>query len=102
MNSTNISNAPGAPAVVPTIIKRRSMAQDSVKAFSLENDSVQQRENASPDVQQPAEQVMSQAERQYFETLFPAAADAVRTYSPYQRNGLTKAAGIGTIVDVKG
>jgi hypothetical protein len=102
MSTTNISNTPDGPVVVPTIIKRRATAQESAKAFSLENESVQQRDNASPDVQRPAEQVISEAEKQYFETLFPAAADAVRTYSPYQRNGLTKAAGIGTLVDVKG
>jgi hypothetical protein len=102
MSTTNISNAPGTPAVIPSVIKRRAGGQESVKAFSLENESVQNRDIASPVVKQSGEQVISEEEKQYFETLFPAAADAVRTYSPYQRNGLPKAGGIGTLVDVKG
>ncbi len=50
----------------------------------------------------PAEGVITDDEKQFFETLFPAASQEIRSYSPYSRNGVRPSAALGSLVDRKG
>jgi hypothetical protein len=49
--------------------------------------------------EQPAP--LTRSERDYFEQLFPDAADEVRTYNPFRRDN-TAPARVGTLIDRKG
>ena len=100
--STNVNSATESPAVFPTIIKRRSAVNEAPRAFSVDDASAAQQETKpAPDSVEP-DKVISDAEKKYFANLFPADADAIQSYSPYQRNGMKRPASIGTLVDVKG
>jgi hypothetical protein len=100
--STNVSLASGSSAVVPTVIKRRSTSLEAPKAFTLDAEPVQKRDAKSPVEPGQEDPTISDAEKQYFTNLFPTAAEAIRSYSPYQKSGMKQAASIGTLVDVKG
>ena len=99
--NTNFSPTTGSH-VAATIIKRRSVAQEAPKAFTLQEEPVQQRAEKPAVEESQEEPLISESEKQYFATLFPNEASAVRSYSPYQRNGSKLSASVGTIVDVKG
>ena len=45
---------------------------------------------------------LTQPERDFFERLFPEAAEEVRTYNPYQRERSQIAVKLGTLVDRRG
>jgi hypothetical protein len=49
-----------------------------------------------------ADTVISDAEKQFFENLFPASAGEIRSYSPYGRNGMKQSVTLGSLVDLKG
>jgi hypothetical protein len=99
--NTNFSATTGLPAAA-TIIKRRLASNEAPKAFMLDEDPVQQRAE-QPSVQENLkEPLVTDSEKQYFAALFPSDAGAVRSYSPYQRNGSKQSVTVGTIVDVKG
>ena len=100
--TTNVSSTSGSSAASTTVIKRRAAALEAPKAFTLGGESVQQQEANSPVSAGQVEPVISDSEKQYFETLFPNAADAIRSYSPYQKNGMKQSASLGMLVDVKG
>jgi hypothetical protein len=97
--STNVS---GIPAAAPTVIKHRSAAVEAPRAFTLDEEPVQTQQPRPSAEKDQGEQAISEDEKQYFAGLFPTAADAIRSYSPYQKNGMKRSAGIGTLVDVKG
>ncbi len=48
------------------------------------------------------EAVLTQPEKEFFEHLYPASAEAVRSYTPYHRDGQREAVRLGTLVDRKG
>jgi hypothetical protein len=50
----------------------------------------------------PSQDVISDAEKQFFENLFPASAGEIRSYSPYGRNGMKQSVTLGSLVDLKG
>ena len=45
---------------------------------------------------------ISDAEKKFFQQLFPNAAEEIRTYTPYQKNGLQQPMQVGTHIDVRG
>jgi len=47
-------------------------------------------------------QVLTQAETEYFEKLFPHAASEIRSYATYRRNGESAAITVGSLIDRKG
>jgi len=49
-----------------------------------------------------ANTVLSKEEKAFFQELFPTAAEEIRTYTPYLRNGRQQASQIGTLIDAKG
>jgi hypothetical protein len=57
-------------------------------------------------VQRPADnidgEVLSPAEKSFFEQMFPAATDEIRSYHSYQRSGAQPTMNIGTMIDRKG
>jgi hypothetical protein len=55
--------------------------------------------SSSPDEQQG---LLTQEEKEFFEQLYPASAEAVRSYSPYSREGVREAVRLGSLVDRKG
>ncbi len=55
--------------------------------------------SSSPDEQHA---LLTQEEKEFFEQLYPASAEAVRSYSPYSREGVRGAVRVGTLVDRKG
>ena len=101
--STDFSSTSGATAAAATIIKRRENTQDAPKAFTLNEEPLRPQQKKQR-VQEKAqtEPIISDSEKQYFETLFPGASDAVRSYSPYQRTGMKQSVSIGSLVDAKG
>lgn len=46
--------------------------------------------------------VLTDSEKEFFENLYPASVEAVRSYSPYRRDAATASATVGTLVDRKG
>jgi hypothetical protein len=46
--------------------------------------------------------VLSQDEKQFFEELFPSAAQQIREYHAYGRDGSRQAVSTGTVVDRRG
>lgn len=50
--------------------------------------------------EQPA--MLTNTEKEYFEQLFPNSAEEIRSYNPYQKDGATTTAKLGSLVDRKG
>jgi hypothetical protein len=50
----------------------------------------------------PETEVLSSAEKSFFEQMFPAAADEIRSYHAYQRTGIQPTTNVGTMIDRKG
>lgn len=46
--------------------------------------------------------ILTDAEKEFFENLYPASVEAIRSYSPYHRDAATTSARVGTLVDRKG
>jgi hypothetical protein len=51
------------------------------------------------DEQQP---VLTPSEKEFFVQLYPSSAEAVRSYTPYQRDGQRDAITLGSLLDRKG
>ncbi len=45
---------------------------------------------------------LTPSEQEYFEQLFPESTETVRSYNPYQRDGVKTPVSLGTIVDRRG
>jgi hypothetical protein len=45
---------------------------------------------------------LTSSEREYFEHLFPESTETVRSYNPYQRDGVKTPATLGTVFDRRG
>jgi hypothetical protein len=45
---------------------------------------------------------LTDSERQYFEQVFPDATEDVRSYNPYQRDGVNVPVRLGSLLDRKG
>ncbi len=94
----NLTAMPGAQSAV---IKHRGHSAGPRKAFSLEELSPQTDVSSAP-ADDAGTSIISDDEKNFFEGLFPASAGAIRTYSPYQRNGMKQTPIVGSLVDLKG
>ncbi len=59
-----------------------------------------EKQSASKVKEHPA--ALTTSEKQYFEQMFPSAADEIRTYNPFQRDGAATLAKLGSLIDRKG
>ena len=101
--NTNYSSTTGSNvASFSTVIKHRNVTAETSKPFVPAPELKEQADVEGKQQDKKEDTVISDAEKQYFEGLFPSAADEIRSYSPYQRNGARQSAGLGTLVDVKG
>jgi hypothetical protein len=94
--------SPVTPNGYSTVIKHRQVPPEVPKALRVKDES----ENATSAKTAAAEELngseITDAEKQYFENLFPGAAGDIRSYSPYSRNGIKQSGTVGSLLDVKG
>jgi hypothetical protein len=95
MNVNPIQNAGGQVPAARQPRKRSTETsfQEEVKKQSL---------SSTPAAKKERPAALTNSEKQYFEQLFPNAADEIRTYNPYERDGATTSVRLGTLFDKKG
>ena len=102
MNVNEIRQSP-----VPLTILKQTQKRTTGTSFDrqLQNTSttdVKSNEVATPQQAKEHPAMLTNSEKEYFEQLFPNAAEEVRTYNPYRRDGATIAVKVGTHIDRKG
>lgn len=81
--------------------------------FSASQDVYEKRQSASPLSSEPQAQPVEQQgalalntlnneEKEFFKELFPSAANEIRSYQSYDKEGVKMAAQLGAFVDKKG
>lgn len=80
----------------PPQVPQRSAAPAAERPFA---DHLTQTTTKPTDEQQP---VLTSSEKEFFVQLYPASAEAVRSYTPYQRDGHRDGMKVGSILDRKG
>lgn len=98
MNIHEIRNPAGQ---VPLLKKSTPPHEDSAFEHQL------QRASGKPEVQATGRgterpTALTEAEKEYFQELFPSSAEDISTYNPYQVNGSRIAPRLGSLVDRKG
>jgi hypothetical protein len=94
----NIHEIRNPAAQVPLLKKSTTPPDDSAFEHQL------QRASAKSDVGRGTERptALTEAEKEYFQQLFPNSAEDISTYNPYQVNGSRMAPRLGSLVDRKG
>lgn len=95
MNINRIHNPLQTPSPQ---VQQRPVVPQAEKTFS---EHLAQQTTPSPSLDEH-QAVLSQSEKEFFEQLYPASAEAVRAYTPFHRNGQREAVRVGSIVDRKG
>jgi hypothetical protein len=106
MNVRGTSSQPGSPTTVAplksTVHKRTSADAKGVQGSEFEpkvDDAKSIQVVRTADSADPA---VSEDEKKFFQELFPTAAEEIRVYTPYQKNGKQQPSPLGSLFDVKG
>jgi hypothetical protein len=93
---------PVTPNGYSTVIKHRQVPPEVPKALRVKDEPESADSAKSAAADESNETGITDAEKQYFENLFPGAAGDIRSYAPYSRNGMKQSGAVGSLVDVKG
>jgi hypothetical protein len=106
MNVNGTYPQPGYPNAVPqsqsTVQKRRNGHAEGIQSSGFKPNADDVGSAQDPKNAESATPAVSEDEKKFFQQLFPTAAEEIRTYTPYQRNGQQQPAPIGSLFDVKG
>ena len=106
-NTINTSYTPSPrPGVNPgsksaVIKKRDTNAGDGRTIETLSPRTTSEVPTLGKTIDSPAAKI-SDDERNYFQQLFPTAAEEMKTYNPYQKSGSRTGGQIGRLIDMKG
>jgi hypothetical protein len=95
MNINQVRNTVPQPTLT-TLLKKTTASQfqtDIATALTVQPKEESPKESPS---------ILTNSEREYFEQLFPASAEEVRRYNPYQKDGGKVEIRLGTLLDRKG
>lgn len=85
-----------------TVQKRRSADAERIQGSPLETKADDLNSIQDAKAAQSSSVPISEDEKQFFQELFPTAAEEIRAYTPYQKNGQQQPAQIGSLFDVRG
>ncbi len=86
----------------PAVAKKRELQQGNAQGVFTAAFPEIKGQGASAGTAEATNAPISEDERTYFQQLFPTAAEELRTYSPYQKNGMPSAGQLGRLIDAKG
>lgn len=87
------------------------MNVNEIRSATFQSQVLKPPQKRAPDIpfQEPAKKeakenpaVLTDSERNFFEGAFPDAAEEVRSYNPYQRDGASAPARLGSLLDRRG